>query len=162
MKFIPPLRGALMIFGSVVLLECLYFAGHLVLKGLQEPPWKYPEAMIVPVVLGLIFAVGKGLWHVRRAKQTAPGAVTFDRYGFSIVNRAGVAFRVSWRLLTRAFLEERPEWRWRFVLKDQMEVFVSSDLYTRDQWKDLTEEFTRRLKRRKVEVRVLGAGQLDP
>jgi len=145
-------------FGSVVLLELLWVGGHLILKGFQEPPWKYPEAMIVPLVMGLMVAVGKGLWHLRQAKQAVPGAVIFDRYGFTIVGRG----RVSWRLLTRAVLEERPEWQWRFCLKDQLAITVSRDQYSRDQWKNLSEEFTRRLKRRKIEVLVVGAGQLDP
>jgi hypothetical protein len=132
--------------------------GHLIVKGFQEPPWKQPEALIIPLAIGLILGVGKGLWHLRQAKQTVPGAVIFDRYGFSIVGRG----RVSWRLLTRAILEERPEWRWRFCLGDQLAIIASSAQYSREQWKQLSEEFTRRLNRRKIEVLVIGAGQLDP
>lgn len=158
MRFVPPLRGALMIFGSVVLLELLVVSGHLILKGFQDPPWKHPESMLVPLVIGALFAVGKGFWHLRKAKQAVPGAVIFDKYGFTIVGRG----RVSWRLLTRAVLEERPEWHWRFCLGDQVAIAVSSNQYSREQWKALSEEFTRRLKRRKIEVLVLGAGQLDP
>ncbi len=148
-------------FGGVVLLECLVVGGHLLLKGLQHPILKDPEILIVPVAIGMIFAVGKGLWHVRKAKQAAPGSVTFDRYGFTVIGPTGVSQRISWRLLLRAVLEQRPQWRWRFVLKGPMEMIVPSDPYTREQWKDLSEEFTRRLKRRNVEVRVLGAGQRD-
>lgn len=158
MKFLPPLRGALWVFGSVVLVELLWVGGHLILRGFQEPLWKYPEAMIVPAALGLILGVGKGLLHLRKAKQAAPGAVIFDRYGFTITGRG----RVSWRLLTRAVLEQRPDWRWRFCLKDGPALVVWGDQYSREQWKDLSEEFTRRLKQRKIEFRVLSAGQRDP
>lgn len=148
MRFSPPLRGGLKIFGAVFLFEMGLVVVKLVLKGFQFDPRRDPFVLLVPLIFGVVIATGMGLWHVRKAKREVPGAVTFDRYGFS-VNGAG---RTAWRLIRAVVFQPGEQAEWRFELKDGRYAAVSRRHYSPEDWKALSAQFDKRLRRRGIAI----------
>jgi hypothetical protein len=155
-KYSPLLRGALKIFAGAVLLELAILARKLPLEGRQLFRWD-PMFLLVPVVMSLLLAVGQGFWQVRQAKRDVPGAVEFDRYGFSVVRMKGGRERISWRLLQAVVLERRSRWQWSFIHKNG-EAVVERSGYSDEEWKDLSNQRDKRLQRRGIEIRMPGDG----
>jgi len=152
MRFSPPLRGGLKIFGAVFLFEMGLVALKLVLKGSQFDPRQDPFVLLVPLVLGLLIATGMGLVHVRRARRDVPGAVTFDRYGFSVNGPDGAGTRTPWRLVRAVVFQPGENAEWRFELKNGGYTGVAKRNYSTEDWKALSEQFDKRLRRRGIAI----------
>jgi len=152
MRFSPGLRGGLQIFGAVFLFETGLVAVKLLLESSQQGDGGDPLMFLVPGVMGLVLAAGLGVWHVRKAKRSVPGAVDFDRYGFTVNREAGSRERISWRLVTSVIYHAGEQGEWIFALRQGSPVSVSRRDYSFDEWRRLSAEFEKRLKRRGLEV----------
>jgi hypothetical protein len=127
-----------------------HLAPHLATFVLQHGGFSVGVSVVlVLLLLGVMVAV-----QLRRARTPGRAVLEFTRRGIVVTAPNAAPQALAWRMISSATLRSRPVSCWRLTMKNGHLTTLYSELFTVEQWKQLSGQLDRTFRKRKIPVHV--------